>query len=418
MAPDRQTKPRRTDDLIDWFTISYRSIYAVAALFLVLVAGGYYVFFYRPAPPAPTTAPTEERASLARFTAIEGGVKVKAVGSFEWVSADTKMILHKGDLVRTGSGALASIEFFDETVVQMRPDSLLTIEESGEDPRTKQRRVALAVSSGDVSYDKPASSGSTQVSTPTVKVTQAAGEGAGGLRVDQSGETAVRVFAGTGTTVETRSGGVVALQPNEALRVDADGRAGQKQTLPGVPVLVAPPHQTEITYPDPARGTTLLVWKGVAAAASYRVMVADSASFTHALVDERVDGSQVPVRGLEAGRYYWRVAALSAEGLEGAFSEFSRFAVVRTAAGSAPGPPPPLQIEALDLRPPILQIKGRCEPGATVTVNGQRVEVQADGSFNEFVTLEKAGQQVVVIRAVGLNGGVAEKRQSLVVAPF
>ena len=55
-----------------------------------------------------------DSSSLARFTAIEGSVKVKAVGSFEWVSADTKMVLHKGDLVRTGSGSLASIEFFDE----------------------------------------------------------------------------------------------------------------------------------------------------------------------------------------------------------------------------------------------------------------------------------------------------------------
>ncbi len=418
MAPERQTKPRRTDDLIDWFTISYRSIYLAAALILGLAAGGFYVFFYRPSPPVTTVAAPEERASLARFTVIEGNVKLKTVGSFEWVSADTKMVLHKGDLVRTGSGSLASIEFFDETVVQMRPDSLLTIEESGEDPRTKQRRVALGVSSGDVSYNKPASSGSTQVSTPTVKVTQAAGEGAGGLRVDQGGETDVRVFAGTGTTVETRGGGLVALAPNEALRVDAAGRPGQKQTLPGVPVLVAPPHQAEITYPDPARGTTLLVWKGVPGAASYRVMVADTASFTHPIADERVDGSQVPVRGLEGGKYYWRVAALSPDGLEGAFSEFSRFAVVRSAAGSAPGPPPPLQIETLDLRAPILQIKGRSEPGATVTVNGQRVEVQADGSFNEFVTLEKPGQQVVVVRAVGLNGGVAEKRQSLIVPPF
>jgi hypothetical protein len=64
----------------------------------------------------------------------------------------------------------------------------------------------------------------------------------------------------------------------------------------------------------------------------------------------------------------------------------------------------------------ILQIKGRSEPGATVTVNSQRVEVQSDGSFNEFVTLDKAGSQVVEIRAVGLNGGVSVKRQSVVVA--
>jgi hypothetical protein len=73
-------------------------------------------------------------------------------------------------------------------------------------------------------------------------------------------------------------------------------------------------------------------------------------------------------------------------------------------------------VETLEVRNNILQIKGRSEPGATVTVNGQRADVQADGSFNEFVTLDRAGQQVVVIRAVGLNGGVAERRRSVVVA--
>ena len=58
----------------------------------------------------------------------------------------------------------------------------------------------------------------------------------------------------------------------------------------------------------------------------------------------------------------------------------------------------------------ILQVKGRTEPGATVTVNGQRVEVQGDGSFNEYITLDKPGHQVVVIRATSIGGGVKEEQ--------
>lgn len=416
MAQGKPGKPQSQDDLIDWFTVSYRSIYLAVGTVLALLAGGYYVFLRHPPPPTTEAAQADE-TTMARFTSTEGTVKVKTVGSFEWVSGDTRMVLRKGDLVRTGSGATATIEFFDQTVVQMRPDSLLTIEESSEDPRTKQKRVALGVSSGDVSYNKPASSGSTQVSTPTVKVTQGAGVGAGGLRVEQGGETDVRVFAGQNATLETRGGGVVALQPNEAVRVDAAGKAGQTMALPAAPVLLAPPHQTEISYPDPSHGTTLLVWKEVPGALQYRVLVADTASFTRTIADERVKETQVPVRGLEIGKYYWRVAALGKDGLEGGFSDFSRFAVLRSATATA-GTPPPLQIDAVDLRTNILQIKGRSEPGAIVTVNGQRIEVLTDGSFNEFVTLDKPGQQLVVVRATGLDGGVSEKRQSVVVAPF
>ena len=50
------------------------------------------------------------------------------------------MVLRKSDLVRTGPGAAAEITFFDGTVVHVRPDSLITIEETSEDPSTKRRR--------------------------------------------------------------------------------------------------------------------------------------------------------------------------------------------------------------------------------------------------------------------------------------
>ena len=68
------------------------------------------------------------------------------------------------------------------------------------------------------------------------------------------------------------------------------------------------------------------------------------------------------------------------------------------------------------MRANILQIKGRTEPGATVTVNGQRVDVQADGSFNEFIQLAKVGRQIVVVKAVGINGGENEQRRPVLVA--
>ena len=84
-------------------------------------------------------------------------------------------------------------------------------------------------------------------------------------------------------------------------------------------------------------------------------------------------------------------------------------------AGSGGGTPPPLVIEALDVRTNILQIKGRTEPGATVTVNDQRVDVQGDGSFNEFIQLDKGGRQLVVIRSTGINGGVNEQKRPIVV---
>ena len=91
-----------------------------------------------------------------------------------------------------------------------------------------------------------------------------------------------------------------------------------------------------------------------------------------------------------------------------------RFSVTKPKQTAASGgTPPPLAIDLLDVRANILQIKGRTEPGGSVTVNGQRVDVQSDGTFNEFITLEKLGRQNVVVRATGLNGGVNTQQRTI-----
>src|SRR4029453_17470430 len=138
----------------------------------------------------------------ARFRSLEGSVRVKPVGQFEWISADTHMVLRKNDLVRTGSGAAAESTFFDGTVVHVRPDSLITIEETSEDPSTKRRRVAWHVSSGEVNFQTvrhnvPGSA--TEVSTPTVRGTL--GENAAAnIRVAESGDSDIRMFRGSART--------------------------------------------------------------------------------------------------------------------------------------------------------------------------------------------------------------------------
>jgi hypothetical protein len=417
MPPDRRRRPAE-DDLLDWFTITYRSIYIAGGLVLALVLGGLYYYYQRAPGPAASPEAPPVTVTTARFTTMEGSVKVKTFGNFEWVTADRSMILRKSDLIRTGAGGAAEITFFDGTVVHIRPDSLLTIEETSEDPSTKARKVAAHVSSGVASFQtsrKNVPESATEVSTPTIKGTM--GEmSVGEVQVAETGDSSIRQFQGSGKWF-TPGGQTVELGASEGLKVDASGRAGPKVALPAVPALLAPGHQAEITYPDPTKATTLLLWKPVLGAVSYHLMLDYSAYFNRPLVDRKgIKDTHQELRGLDVGKYYWRVAAVDKDGEEGAFSDFARFAVARRAGGSAgDGPPPPLAIESLDLRQNILQVKGKTEPGGTITVNGQRVDVDSDGSFNDFITLEKPGKQIVVIRATGLNGGVAERRPTVVV---
>src|SRR6266850_6912118 len=109
-APDRR-RPKDQDDIVDWFTVSYRSIYIAVGLVALLAGGVGYYYYSRHAPVADTTPGPPSTVTTARFTTVEGNVKVKTVGTFEWVSADPTMVLRKSDLVRTGNGATAEITF-------------------------------------------------------------------------------------------------------------------------------------------------------------------------------------------------------------------------------------------------------------------------------------------------------------------
>src|SRR6187551_3122971 len=121
MAADPKRSNKNAEDDIDWFTVSYRTIYSIVGILLLIGGAVGYHYWGRtpevkveiPGPPSSTTT--------ARFTSLEGTVKVKPVGQFEWKTADASMELRKNDLVRTAASSTAEITFFDGTVVNVRP---------------------------------------------------------------------------------------------------------------------------------------------------------------------------------------------------------------------------------------------------------------------------------------------------------
>jgi hypothetical protein len=408
MNPKRSPSDWRPDR-IEWFTVSYRSV-ALAGGALALAALAAWWFLWR----APFPAPTPVRAveTGARFTAIEGSVQVKKAGTLDWTTATMATVLRQNDLVRTGGGATAEILFAAGDVVNLRPDTLFTIVESSQNPVSRQQRVALAIQSGEANFQTPARSvpGETTISTPTVRTT-AERETTGNIMVDESGETGVRIFEGAGRA-ETRTGQRINLASNEAVRIEADGTAGNKTTLPRVPVLTAPPNDTEVSYRDPSSAITLLVWNPVPEAKGYRVMVDFSPTFARPLYDRQgYSGTQMELRGLDTGTYFWKVAAVD-EGGEGAFGGPHRFSLMRSAPSAAT--PPPLQVETLELRGNVLHVRGRTAPGATLTLDGMRIDVQPDGSFNEFVAFE-SGAATVLLRSTDPSGVAAQQRRPIVV---
>lgn len=408
------TEPRGTDESASsrtptgggriWIIVAAGAAAALAAWFLLRPAPS-------PTPGAEGTAPAASRVVIAAFSRIDGSVKLKPVGSVEWSNASLSTNLSHNDLVRTAAGASADIEFTaDGSVLQVQADSLITIEGTFQDPATKRLRNAARISSGEINVSTRGSTAemSTVVSTPTAK-SYVGAETNAAIAVGQEG-SAFRVFKGL-SDVETNKGKKVRLTSQEGLRVDASGEAGDKVALPGKPELVSPTDATELTYEDPAKAPTVLRWKGRSEAVAYRVVVDSSAYFNDPVFDKgNVKEVETRAQALATGPYFWRVAAMGPQGLEGSFSDFARFSIAKGREPSAV--PPPLAIETVDRKGNILLILGRTEKGSRLIVNGSPVEVNPDGSFREHLPIEE-GQVTFTVRAISPSGGITEQRHNL-----
>jgi hypothetical protein len=343
----------------------------------------------------------------AAFKSIEGAVQVKPWGELDWLAATPATALREEDLVRTRSNGRAEIRMNDGTDITMGPDALIRVEASRADAGLAASRPSMSVQAGEVNF-QTSGTGSERTTLGTPAVTARVGrDSTGSLQVGEDGATGLRLFRGEGEA-ETKTGQKVALGPNEGVQVAAGGTAGAKVALPAAPRLVAPSDQAAFTSRDLARNATTLHWAVVPGASQYRVMVDLSPSFARPLHD-RKDHASAPAEltGLDAGSYFWRVAAMGKDGLEGPYSETWRF----TLAKGHEAPPPPLEIETLELKGSVLNVRGRTEPGATLVINGEPVRVEADGRFAEFLAVPPSANPEVLIRSTSRAGGVAELRR-------
>ncbi len=57
------------------------------------------------------------------ITSLQGELTVKKAGSANWVKAEVKMLLNKGDSIKTGAEASAKITFFDGSTIELKANT-------------------------------------------------------------------------------------------------------------------------------------------------------------------------------------------------------------------------------------------------------------------------------------------------------
>ena len=368
----------------------------------------YWYFFVR----KPLVMPGQQ---IARLTAVEGKVKVKPNAQEAWSDAGLAAQLHVGDVVQTEARAGAEISFNSGSVVKVRSDSVVYIGGSAE-----ASTAAWRIQSGRVNFS--VSGEATEIVTPTLRAT-ALENATGHIDVGEGGQTGVKIFAGR-AEVETTQGHRISLQQNQAVQVDAAGRPGSTVELPPPPTLIAPATRSRLTIVQPPDPSARLAWTEVKNGVSYHVALDYNVTQANLLVsaaleESGIKGTTHDIKGLDLGRYFWRVAAVTHDGIEGAFSRVSHFSVVEPEPKALPLPAATpdalavaLVLQAVDeVSPGIVHVGGRAAPGATVTVNGTQVKVLPDGSFSEFV--RHVGPAELVVRATAQDGNVVEQSRAV-----
>ncbi|MEP7010496.1 MAG: FecR domain-containing protein [Acidobacteriota bacterium] len=349
----------------------------------------------------------------ANFVTVQGTVEYRRGEDGDWQPAKSRISLEPGDYVRTSSGS-AEIVFADGSLYTVRANTQFIVASvrgadggEGQSIRMDYGWVDLSTRAKPIQVATPGAEAHVRESSEAfVSYDRTAGQGRfGAVRggLDLASSSGLKRSVGALEQV-TQSG----------------GQLSASERLPGAPRLSEPADQAEVDFdPAPDRraaGRLSLGWEPVSGAARYALQVGRNHLFVDNVIDVASRTKATATLGLRGeGSFVWRVAAIDREGVQGPWSEPRKFRVAAISGsgggGSADGAaasrdktPPQLDLEDVKPYGTVLIVGGKTEPGARVSINGEPVEVDLDGSFNKAIQMNREGWSTLEIRAVDSDG--------------
>jgi len=407
-----------------WKTVTYRTVAIYMLLVLAIVMATLYLIY----PEAysgvaakisdalgggPKVA-AEMSVKQAKFVNLDGRVQVKKVNSVQWVAADYRMALDKGDLIQTSGDGAARVTFADGTTYTVQADTLVTVEENSVG-RDSETRVAMHISSGAVdlttgTWDSPKSKAEVSFSNAVASVKQ---NSRAAVRSDpRTNQSDITVSAGTAELATTDGRQHVEIGRWERVTVPPAGGTVLKTNVLAPPDLAEPLNLQPLIVPDPKHAPVHFEWKPAPEAISYEIRVSTTSMFSRIVEDRKLAGTSVDITGLDPGDYFWDVIASDALKHVSAASDTFKF----TLATQGKGQEMLLEIGNTELHGNVVEISGRTEPGAALIINGESVaDIHPDGTFKYFTQSLGRGSHSIAITGQNRRGGTAIKRVEIVV---
>jgi hypothetical protein len=349
--------------------------------------------------------------SDAQFLTVEGDVKYQKGAAGAWKDADARTALVNGDWVKTGNRASAELIFASGTLYTVGANALLEIYSATAPGATsKTNTVQMRVGSVEVATTTDASTirtPGTQVVVESQSVTQ--------VGVDRQSATSVINTRGAASVAPEKGGPAIRLTSGDKVSATPEGTISPVKKLAMPPSLLSP-GDNQVFQLSPEL-TVQMMWQPQTEATGYVLQVSRSRLFSIQEINKKMAKTSAVAGVTQEGSFYWRVASVGADGETGPFSASRRF---RVAGGTkSPADGQDRTAPALTVKSPFhvggqfYTIAGTTEPGATVFVNDEEVDVESNGTFQKLVAFEKIGRNVVVIKAVDSAGN--QKVESRVV---
>ncbi len=287
----------------------------------------------KPQPPSPAAdagaadAARSLAAIVASCAAAEGEAQVRRAGQAEWLPVKTGAVFRAGDVVKTGPGAFARIEFLAgggleleanaEVVIDVVPPAAPAVEGAP----AAQAESRVSVERGVVRGFMPAAAGAAPIVLRTaegqdVRLAAAApGEKPVVVRLTR-GDRGTEVAVTSGQVRLVGAAGETTLRSGQAADVRAEG-AGEVVELIEFPASVDPGIDARFRWQPQL--AIRLAWRPAPAASGYRVQIARDLAFQ--AVEQAFDADATETTFLPKGEgvYAWRVASRDASGRLGEY---------------------------------------------------------------------------------------------------
>ncbi|HTR04671.1 MAG TPA: hypothetical protein VMN82_15905 [Thermoanaerobaculia bacterium] len=341
----------------------------------------------------------------ATFVFVEGDVSLQRAGRSTFEPARQREPLFDGDFVKAGRTGSAEIMFYDGTLYTIRPGSLF---ECRKPAASEVSGSQIKMISGAVNVYTSASSSTVSTDLATAAIGR---DSRVSVDVAPGDKTEVTSFRGH-TTVSTAKESVT-LEGRERVAAASTGAFTPKLALPDTPQPGLPADNR--IYDLKTGDQVELKWSKVPEATRYRLQISRSRLFvpdsTEVDLDDRVQ-TTARVKVSKEGSYFWRVAAIDANGLTSDWSPVRRFKMMTEPlkASTGDGTPPDLTVFPPQQMGNLFLVYGKTQPGAVVTVNAEPADVEADGSFKKTITIERDGASVLVVKSVDASGNETVRR--------